>query len=88
MTNGENTAFIQNREFLMSRGFAGYDGYRSDSEVFTHILHYFIAYLGLGLPCYKHGITPLSNDAIQAHPSGLAEGDGGDYAAQTPAGDI
>jgi hypothetical protein len=26
MTNGENTAFVQNREFLMSRGFEGYRG--------------------------------------------------------------
>ncbi len=68
MTNGENTAFSQNREFLMSRGFAGYRGYMSDSEVFTHSLHYFIAYLGLELSCYKHGITPLADDAIAAHP--------------------
>ena len=68
MTNGENTAFIQNREFLMSRGVRGYDGYRSDSEVFTHSLHYFISYLGLGLGCYKHGITPLNDDAIREHP--------------------
>ena len=68
MTNGENTAFIQNREFLMSRGFAGYRGYMSDSEVFTHSLHYFISYLGLGLECYKHGITPLADHAIKKHP--------------------
>jgi glutamate synthase domain-containing protein 1 len=68
MTNGENTAFIQNREFLMSRGFAGYRGYMSDSEVFTHSLHYFLDYLGLGLECYKHGITPLTDDAIKRHP--------------------
>ncbi|MBC8199496.1 MAG: glutamate synthase, partial [Desulfobacteraceae bacterium] len=39
MTNGENTAFIPIREYLMSRGFQGYTGYQSDSEVFTHILH-------------------------------------------------
>ncbi|BBO82874.1 hypothetical protein DSCO28_34400 [Desulfosarcina ovata subsp. sediminis] len=69
MTNGENTAFIQNREFLMSRGFAGYRGYMSDSEVFTHSLHYFISYLGLGLECYKHGVTPLTDDAICKHPN-------------------
>ena len=70
MTNGENTAFLQNREFLMSRGFEGYRGYMSDSEVFTHSLHYFVAYLGLGLECYKHGITPLTDDGIKAHPDG------------------
>ena len=40
MTNGENTAFIPIKEFLMSRGFPGYTGFQSDSEVFTHILHY------------------------------------------------
>ena len=27
-------------DFLQSRGFPGYIGYKSDSEVFTHILHY------------------------------------------------
>ena len=68
MTNGENTAFIQNREFLMSRGFAGYRGYTSDSEVFTHSLHYFVSFLGLGLKCYKHGITPLNDESIKMHP--------------------
>ena len=40
MTNGENTAFVPIREFLMSRKEPGYVGYQSDSEVFTHILHY------------------------------------------------
>ena len=39
MTNGENTAFVPIKEYLMSRGFHGYIGYNSDSEVFTHILH-------------------------------------------------
>jgi hypothetical protein len=68
MTNGENTAFTQNREFLMSRGFEGYRGYMSDSEVFTHSLHYFVNFLGLELACYKHGITPLSDPMIASHP--------------------
>jgi hypothetical protein len=67
MTNGENTAFVQNREFLMSRGFEGYSGYFSDSEVFTHSLHYLLSYLGLGLECYKHGITPLADEMIDTH---------------------
>jgi predicted glutamine amidotransferase len=69
MTNGENTAFIPIREFLRSRGFAGYTGYQSDSEVFTHILHYTIRHLGLGLDAYKHVITPLQDGAIAAHPN-------------------
>ena len=68
MTNGENTAFIPIREFLESRGFDGYMGYQSDSEVFTHILHYTQTRLGLGLPEYKHVITPLQGDAIEDHP--------------------
>ncbi len=68
MTNGENTAFTPIREFLLSRGFDGYTGYQSDSEVFTHILHYAIQQLGLGIEAYKHIITPLQGDAINNHP--------------------
>jgi hypothetical protein len=69
MTNGENTAFIPIREFLKSRGFAGYSGYQSDSEVFTHILHYTITQLGLGLEHYKHVVTPLQDGDIAGHPN-------------------
>jgi hypothetical protein len=68
MTNGENTAFIPIREFLLSRGFPGYTGYQSDSEVFTHILHYTISKLGMGIEAYKHIITPLQDDDIKKHP--------------------
>jgi hypothetical protein len=68
MTNGENTAFVPIREFLRSRGFSGYTGYQSDSEVFTHILHYTCRHLGLGLEAYKHIITPLQDGAIAVHP--------------------
>jgi hypothetical protein len=68
MTNGENTAFIPIKEYLMSRGFHGYMGYQSDSEVFTHILHYTINRLGLNLETYKHVITPLQRDDIDKHP--------------------
>ncbi len=68
MTNGENTAFIPIREFLASRHFPGYSGYQSDSEVFTHILHYTMAKLGLGLEAYKHVITPLKDEDIAQHP--------------------
>lgn len=69
MTNGENTAFIPIKEFLMSRQFNGYSGYQSDSEVFTHILHYTLKNLGLGLEAYKHIITPLQDDDIKKHPN-------------------
>lgn len=70
MTNGENTAFVPIREFLMSRGFPGYIGYQSDSEVFTHILHYTMKHLGLGLEMYKHIITPLKDEELSRHPDG------------------
>ena len=71
MTNGENTAFVPIREFLASRGFEGYIGYQSDSEVFTHILHYTIHALGLGIESYKHIITPLMDGAIAGHPDAV-----------------
>jgi glutamate synthase domain-containing protein 1 len=70
MTNGENTAFVPIREFLMSRGFPGYIGYNSDSEVFTHILHFLLNRLGLGIEAYKHVITPLQDDDLERHPQG------------------
>ncbi len=64
MTNGENTAFVPIREFLMGRGFPGYVGYNSDSEVFTHILHYTVRQLGFPLTYYKDVITPLKTAEI------------------------
>ena len=59
MTNGENTAFVPIREFLTSRGLPGYVGYRSDSEVFCHILHYMRKELKFPLKYYKDVTTPL-----------------------------
>jgi len=67
MTNGENTAFVPIRTFLESRGFPGYIGYNSDSEVFTHILHYATRKLGFGIETYKHVITPLQDEDIARH---------------------
>ncbi len=64
MTNGENTAFVPIREFLMGRGFPGYIGYNSDSEVFTHILHYIMRQLKFPLHYYKDVITPLKDSEI------------------------
>jgi glutamate synthase domain-containing protein 1 len=69
MTNGENTAFIPIREYLMSRNFPGYMGYQSDSEVFTHILHFMINRLNLGIEAYKHIITPLQDADLEEHPN-------------------
>lgn len=68
MTNGENTAFVPIREFLMSRGFPGYIGYNSDSEVFTHILHYVHKRLGYPLVYYKDVITPLKPEEADKRP--------------------
>jgi hypothetical protein len=68
MTNGENTAFVPIRTFLESRGFPGYVGYNSDSEVFTHILHDTTRSLGFGIEAYKHVITPLQDADIARHP--------------------
>ena len=68
MTNGENTAFVPIREYLSSRNFPGYTGYNSDSEVFTHILHYTVRQLGFPLPYYKDVITPLSAVEIEKRP--------------------
>ncbi len=70
MTNGENTAFTPIKDWLSGRGFPGYMGYQSDSEVFAHILHYVTKQLGLPLQVYKHVMTPLSNAELAVHPQG------------------
>jgi glutamate synthase domain-containing protein 1 len=72
MTNGENTAFIPIREFLSSRGFPGYIGYNSDSEVFTHILHYTVRQLGYPLTYFKDVITPLKTEEMDGRPDASA----------------
>jgi hypothetical protein len=71
MTNGENTAFGPIKDFLTSRGFPGYMGYQSDSEVFTHILHYLLYRMKLPIEYYKHIITPLQDRELEDHPQGL-----------------
>ncbi len=72
MTNGENTAFVPIREFLTGRGFAGYMGYNSDSEVFAHILHYCHRQLHYPLPYYKDIITPLQDMELTRRPDAEA----------------
>jgi len=67
MTNGENTAFIPIKEYLQSRGVTGYQGYQSDSEVFTHIAHFTTKKLGLDISAYKHVITPMNDDEMADH---------------------
>ncbi len=70
MTNGENTAFLPIRDWLMGRHFPGYLGYQSDSEVFAHILHYTLRHLKLPLEAYKHIITPLKTEELNEHSQG------------------
>jgi len=70
MTNGENTAFIPIKDWLTGKGFPGYIGYQSDSEVFAHILHYVVKQLRLPLEAYKHVITPLKTEELKTHPQG------------------
>lgn len=70
MTNGENTAFVPIKEWLEGKNIPGYTGYQSDSEVFTHILHYVTKKLKLPLEVYKHVITPLKTDELNEHPQG------------------
>jgi glutamate synthase domain-containing protein 1 len=70
MTNGENTAFVPIKEWLLGKNIPGYMGYQSDSEVFAHILHYVTKKLKLPLACYKHVITPLKTSELNAHPQG------------------
>jgi glutamate synthase domain-containing protein 1 len=74
MTNGENTAFVPIREFLTGRGFPGYIGYNSDSEVFCHILHYTCKRLGYPLQYYKDVVTPLKQEEIEGRPDRDAVG--------------
>lgn len=68
MTNGENTAFVPIRDYLESRKIPGYIGYNSDSEVFTHIMHFTLKRLGLGVEYYKHVITPLNDEELEGRP--------------------
>ncbi len=70
MTNGENTAFVPIRDWLIGKNIPGYLGYQSDSEVFAHILHYTLKKLNLPLEAYKHIITPLTSKELEAHPQG------------------
>jgi glutamine phosphoribosylpyrophosphate amidotransferase len=66
MTNGENTAFVPIRQFLLGRGNPAYIGYNSDSEVFAHILHYSNRTLGYPLTYYKDIMTPLKPEEMEA----------------------
>jgi len=47
------------------QGVPGYVGYNSDSEVFTHILHYLVRQLHYSLTYYKDIVTPLKAAEIE-----------------------
>ncbi len=68
IVTGENMAAGINREFLRSRGFVGYNGFRSFGDIFTDTLHYTINKLGLSLDAYKHILTPLESTLMEKHP--------------------
>ncbi len=68
IATGENLAAGINREFLKSRGFAGYNGVRSAGDIFTDTLHYTVHQLGLSLDFYKHILTPLNSPLMEKHP--------------------
>lgn len=70
MTNGENSAFVPIKDWLLGKNIPGYMGYQSESEVFAHILHYTLKQLKLPLEAYKHIITPLSTKELAKHPQG------------------
>ena len=72
MTNGENTAFVPNKDYLSSRGVMGYGQYHSDSEIFCHTLHFVHKHLGYPLTYYKDVITPLKADEIAGRPDSEA----------------
>ena len=61
MTNGENTAFVPIREYLLSRNFPGYIGYQIRFGGVHPYPALYLAQLGLGIEAYKHIITPLQD---------------------------
>lgn len=65
LANGENTFYLKNREFQQQLH-RGYIGFESDSQCFLYTLHYVHRELGWPLSYYKHVVTPLPFDEIDA----------------------
>ena len=63
--NGENTFYTKNKEFQKSLH-RGYIGFESDSQCFLNTLHYVHHELQWPLVYYKHVITPLPFDEMNA----------------------
>jgi glutamate synthase domain-containing protein 1 len=70
MTNGENTAFVPIREYLTSRGYPGYVGYQSDSEVFTTSSILPTSNSAWGWRCTSTLLTPLKDGELDRHHDG------------------
>jgi hypothetical protein len=69
MTNGENTAFIPIREYLLNP--AGFPVMPATSPIRRCLPTSCITQstrLGLGVEAYKHIITPLQDGDLQQHP--------------------
>jgi hypothetical protein len=69
MGNGENTFYQKNREFQQTLNPA-YTGFESDTQCFLYTLHYVVETLGWPIQYYKHVITPLPFEEMDARPDG------------------
>ncbi len=65
LANGENTFYEKNKLF-QKKLHKGYIGFESDSQCFLYTLHYVNKILKWPLKYFKHVITPLPYDEIQA----------------------
>ena len=65
LANGENTFYLKNKEFQQQLH-RGYIGFESDSQCFLYTLHYVHRELGWPLQYYKHVVTPLPFEEIDA----------------------
>jgi glutamate synthase domain-containing protein 1 len=69
MGNGENTFFQKNKEFQQHLHPA-YIGFESDTQCFLYTLHYVCEELRWPLTYYKHVITPLTFEEMNARADG------------------
>lgn len=63
--NGENTFYTKNKEYQRALH-RGYIGFESDSQNFLYTLHYVLHQMKWPIKYYKHVITPLPFDEIEA----------------------
>jgi glutamate synthase domain-containing protein 1 len=65
LANGENTFYVKNKECQQSLNPA-YIGFESDSQCFLYTLHYVHRELKWPIEYYKHVITPLPFEELEA----------------------